>query len=85
MELIFRFAFIKFRMKSCNRTFSSPNNDAGHGPSNDPNDMNGILHKPSHNTTCNGISNEVVNNTTNPKLPAYVYRLGHSDRFAFAM
>jgi hypothetical protein len=54
--------------------------------SNDLNDTNGILNNPDdpepQNTPCNDISNEIVNNITNPNLPAHVYRLGNSDIFA---
>ena len=39
-------------------------------------------HDAAHRNTNNDVSNEIDNNTTNPILPAYVYRLGHSDRFA---
>ena len=63
------------------------NSDACHGTPNGMNGMNGILHNPdgpAPQNISNDISNEIVNNSnsTNPKLPPYVYRLGHSDRFA---
>ncbi|MGC1932636.1 MAG: hypothetical protein WA667_26990 [Candidatus Nitrosopolaris sp.] len=70
------------------RGSESPNNDASQGIPNDPNDMNGILHNSDgptpQNITSNDVTNEIVNknSTTNPKLPPYVFRLGHSDRFA---
>jgi hypothetical protein len=55
--------------------------------SNGMNGMNGILHNPDvpapQNITSNEVSNKTDKATTdNPKLPEYVYRLGHSDRFA---
>jgi hypothetical protein len=55
------------------------------GTSKDVNDTNGILHNPHEaddQNTNNDISKEIDNNATNPILPAYVYRLGYSDRFA---
>ena len=63
------------------------NSDACNGNPNGMNDTNGILHKPGgpapQNITSNDVSNKKDKSTTdNPKLPAYVYRLGHSDRFA---
>jgi hypothetical protein len=56
------------------------NNIACHGTSNDSNYMNGLLDKPRENSTCNNVPND--NTTNKPTLPPYVYRLGHSDRFA---
>ena len=58
-----------------------PINDAHDKTSNGLNDTNGILHKPPENSTCNNVPND-KNTITNAKLPPYVYRLGHSDRFA---
>jgi hypothetical protein len=62
-----------------NVTTRSENND-DHESSNDMSGTNGILHKPPENSACSKVPND--KNTTNPKLPPYVYRLGHSDRFA---
>ena len=59
------------------------NNDACKASPNDSNGMNGILHNSVEPTVQNIENNEIVSsNTTNPRLPLYVYRLGHSDRFA---
>jgi hypothetical protein len=59
----------------------SENNEANNGTPNDMNDPNGILHNSAEPTVQN--TNGIVSgDTTNPKLPPYVYRLGHSDRFA---
>jgi hypothetical protein len=61
----------------------SLNNDARQGIPNDPNDLNGILHNSAEPMIQNTENNEIVSgNTTNLKLPAYVYRLGRCDRFA---
>jgi hypothetical protein len=65
-----------------NATTRSENND-DHESSNDMSGTNGILHKPPENSACSKVPND--KSTTNPKLPPYVYRLGHSDRFACAL
>jgi len=48
---------------------TTQNNDECHGTP--------FLDKPSENSACNNVPND-----KDPKLPPYVYRLGHSDRFA---
>jgi hypothetical protein len=59
----------------------SENNEANNGTPNDTNDPNGILRNTVEPTVQN--TNGIISgDTTNPDLPPYVYRLGHSDRFA---
>ncbi|MFZ0512662.1 MAG: hypothetical protein WAM14_13730 [Candidatus Nitrosopolaris sp.] len=66
------------------RGSQSQNNDDG--TSNGLNCTNGISHNSAdpvvQNTASSDVSNETVDDdTANPILPPYVYRIGHSDKF----